>query len=724
MRTILTISLITITCLTIQSQSFEKIKYWDDQIYSYCNGVEPLPGNHSLTMLYQRYGSRGSAFIELNANGDTVWERAYNTIAFSHFRVRPGRSIVASTFSSGGSYSLASFDSIGQLIQTYSYESASGSWKLIFNDLHAASDTTIYFAGYYRGIFSGGSTSYGWRVPIIGQLNPDLTIAWTRTYSVHNSTTRDAGMAYRIEPSGDGNYLVFGTRNRDTGVGFLYLGKFSPNGSPIWQKERVDLTSTPTGLVVSSNGAIYTVRNESNSQIGGNDFIVEKFTTQGDSVWCKVFGTPDHESSTQAAIDQNDHILIGGNQRSGTETDALLLKLDTNGNVLNCLEYGHIGDADFITDVKVTASGQYLMGGQQRGIGAMTLKTDLNGLHGCHVDTFAIQAQNYVSLIGPSTHTPYVHGIKLLNAGLSPRYYGLQHTTNCFAAAPCNVVSGISASNLTACQGDKITFTNTSTGQINDQWYVNGNTVSHGTTWDSTFTSTGSIQVKIISVNGACVDSASVTVQVLPTFNSSSSATICKGNTYNFHGNLLTTAGTYVDTLSAINSCDSVVTLNLNISNPDTAVTRIGNNLNASSNTTYQWVDCATGQAIPGATNQNYTATTNGSYRVIVTNSLGCVDSSGCHTISGVGIHQQQADREEITVYPNPVTQGANVHFMTSSESINRIRVYNIAGVMVMSLIVNEQSVNLNTEKLAAGSYTARIQTQGGAIVPVQLIIQ
>ncbi len=40
---------------------------------------------------------------------------------------------------------------------------------------------------------------------------------------------------------------------------------------------------------------------------------------------------------------------------------------------------------------------------------------------------------------------------------------------------------------------------------------------------------------------------------------------ICEGTSYDFHGNLITDAGTYVDTLNSINGCDSVITLNLTV---------------------------------------------------------------------------------------------------------------------------------------------------------------
>ncbi|AEA45328.1 beta strand repeat-containing protein [Fluviicola taffensis] len=48
--------------------------------------------------------------------------------------------------------------------------------------------------------------------------------------------------------------------------------------------------------------------------------------------------------------------------------------------------------------------------------------------------------------------------------------------------------------------------------------------------------------------------------------------TICYGATFNFGGNLLTSSGMYKDTMTSINGCDSVVTLNLTVSEQLTGV--------------------------------------------------------------------------------------------------------------------------------------------------------
>lgn len=689
------------------SQSYEKNLYWDQPSYSYCYNAEELPNEHALITLTQTQGDRGSSLIELNANGDTIWEKSYYSFIFKQVRVRPDGKIVVASSKSYSNDCITVFDSVGQMLQHQAYRSNT-SVSVNFRDIYVAPDNSIFFSGSYRDIYSGGSVTYYWELPLVGRIKSDLTLDWVRTYGVHNSSNRDDGVAYRIKPSGDGNFIVFGTRNRDSGVGYIYVGKISPTGTGIWNIERNDPYSIPAGLAVSNSGSIYTARYENNSKFGSHDIIVEKLKANGDTVWCKVFGTSDSETVNEMKIDNAGNLVIVGGMTVSSEYDPLLIKLDTNGTILQNISHSNAGTVDRWYDVEVTGKNQYLLSGQKRGVGAMMMKTDMNGLTGCSVDTVAMQSQPYPSLmttgvnfgsVGVQTVSPYP---------MSIRYFGLNDSTRCFAPAPCSVIAGMSVSNSNPCAGEKVTLTVASTGQTADQWYVNGGAVAHGNTWDSTFTSAGTIQVKLISSNGACIDSSVITIQVKPSYQSSKAATICKGTGYNFHGNTLIATGIYVDTLSAVNFCDSVVTLNLTVSNPDTAVSLSGNVFTASTNTTYQWVDCATGQPIPGANSSTYTATANGSYRVVVTDSIGCQDSSGCRVIQGIGIETDQ--HQEMRIGPNPFRDYLIVKGHVRGEAV--LTIVDGQGRKVWSERVVNGTFRINTSQWAPGIYSGTVLGQ------------
>src|SRR5262249_6820504 len=67
------------------------------------------------------------------------------------------------------------------------------------------------------------------------------------------------------------------------------------------------------------------------------------------------------------------------------------------------------------------------------------------------------------------------------------------------------------------------------------------------------------------SENGCESPRSPISVTVNPNITNTTTAQICPGGSYPFGGQTLTAAGTYTDTFSAANGCDSVVTLTLSI---------------------------------------------------------------------------------------------------------------------------------------------------------------
>ena len=56
-------------------------------------------------------------------------------------------------------------------------------------------------------------------------------------------------------------------------------------------------------------------------------------------------------------------------------------------------------------------------------------------------------------------------------------------------------------------------------------------------------------------------------IQIYAPYDTTVFDTVCDGYSYNFNGTLLSSAGTYYDTLTAVNSLDSIITLNLSLNN-------------------------------------------------------------------------------------------------------------------------------------------------------------
>ena len=173
--------------------------------------------------------------------------------------------------------------------------------------------------------------------------------------------------------------------------------------------------------------------------------------------------------------------------------------------------------------------------------------------------------------------------------------------------------------NSSFCQGDNttLTATGTSTYAWNNSSTVESITVSSA----GTYTVTGT------DANG-CTNTATKTVTVNPTYNIPLSHSICEGESYNFHGQNLTVAGTYTHTLQTVNGCDSVLTLTLTVKAlPTPSIT--GNTpicegqsttLTATGGVSYAWSN--------GSTMTSVTVSQSGVYTVTATNAEGCSASA------------------------------------------------------------------------------------------------
>jgi len=139
----------------------------------------------------------------------------------------------------------------------------------------------------------------------------------------------------------------------------------------------------------------------------------------------------------------------------------------------------------------------------------------------------------------------------------------------------------------------------------------------------------------------------------------------------------------------------------------DTSVTASGASLSSNATpATYQWYNCGTQAIVPGATNQSFSSITNGNYAVIVTQ--GCIDTSGCYPLIGVGMNEASQDKH-ITMYPNPASSCATITLDELKTEIS-ISIFNIEGASVMEKhFSNLSSFRVDLSGLECGLYFIRI---------------
>lgn len=126
---------------------------------------------------------------------------------------------------------------------------------------------------------------------------------------------------------------------------------------------------------------------------------------------------------------------------------------------------------------------------------------------------------------------------------------------------------------LPGCTNQAVNFTISGNTTYIDSVKWNFGDASSGTqnfsnliTPNHTYVAGGSYQVQMVRYISCVVDTTYTTVNIIAPVNATQNITICPGATYTTpSGNLVSTAGTYLDTIPASSGCDSIITTQLSI---------------------------------------------------------------------------------------------------------------------------------------------------------------
>ena len=360
--------------------------------------------------------------------------------------------------------------------------------------------------------------------------------------------------------------------------------------------------------------------------------------------------------------------------------------------------------------------------------------------------------------VGYTNYDFFINGSSVQN-GSTPSYTTGPLTATTTYNVSISNGSCVLNSGLDSVQITTSLINNISAGICPGQSYVFGS---------QTLTTAGNYSDTLLSASG-CDSIVNLSLGAIAATSSSLSAAICPGGSYAFGGNILTAAGTYTDvvpnaagcdstitltltqnsaTSSTLNltecatsyqfgnqtltasgtytrtipnaaGCDSVITLNLTLNAPvSVTASQSGGDLVAvgtPATVTYQWIDCGTGNAIPGATSATYSPTINGSYAVVVTGTNGCTDQAACITVNDVSI-KELALSSSVTLYPNPAT--TEVHAVSNGSSIESYKVFDLNGRVILSTIVEGGStqIEFSLEGFEQGAYIIELNTVNGKV--------
>ncbi len=211
----------------------------------------------------------------------------------------------------------------------------------------------------------GGYIIVGYTVNYLGGLGHDYVIRlnsigdtlWTRSYG----TQYFQSVAYSVQLTNDGGFIIAGYAQLYSGDGYLYLVKTDDAGDTAWTKKINAGFDYTCGYAVQQtlDGGYIVCGREVNYSMESNILLV-KTDANGNEQWTKTYGGADVEIgyNVTRTLDKG-YIIVGGSLSYGiTDWDFYVVKTDSSGNLIWENHYGDSGE-DIAFSVKPTTDGGY-----------------------------------------------------------------------------------------------------------------------------------------------------------------------------------------------------------------------------------------------------------------------------------------------------------------------------------------------------------------------------
>ena len=262
------------------------------------------------------------------------------------------------------------------------------------------------------------------------------------------------------------------------------------------------------------------------------------------------------------------------------------------------------------------------------------------------------------------------------------------YTYKAFATTALGTVYGSELTFTTLEQGEEPCTPTSSTTDV---------TVCYGETYEfngQTYTTAGTYTATLVNAAG-CDSTATLVLTVNQPTSSTTDVTVCYGETYEFNGQTYSATGTYTATLTNAAGCDSVATLNLTV-RPENAPIEETVTLN-NDELPYTW------------RGEQYTEF--GTYTVAGEDENGCPQEYVLTLVHNSGIAEVE-NEYSIALYPNPTSENATLSVKGLNEEATVI-VTDQAGRVISTtkLALGQETLELESSKLASGVYYIRIQT-------------
>ncbi len=514
-----------------------------------------------------------------------------------------------------------------------------------------------------------------------GYTNDTLDLSFGAGTAIHSpSTTQDDIIVLSVDISGNFRFgFGFGSGARDDGYDIHVAGeKVLVTG--IFQST-VDFDPSATTYTLTSNGSA--------------DAFLAIYSTTGNLIWAGNFGSPSYDYGS-SVTSFNQYVYVAGRFQdvadmdpspsvdyiySAGDYDIYIAKFDTLGNYYWAREAGSLNQ-DRGYAVAAYGISVYLAGTYNNGDGRLGPRHSgpLTTPH-TQYDPFIVKwAENCVTITAPtqtiSACTQYTlpSGTVVTTSGL---YYDtLVSFTGCDSIVPFDITiypPSYDTIPISAC--NSITLPSGIT--VTTSGFYPYDTLLHPTT------GCDSIIIANVQINQSKADT-------LP-YEACSFFVNALNDTFYV-------SGIYVyDSLQTVVGCDSVIFYDVSIISIDTNVSVNNNVLTATPGADYyQWINCATGSPIQGATSNTFVATENGSYAVIITIGA-CSDTSECHQVNISG-NEYPYNMQGIIISKLPNQNGVSIHLHEPTDLV----IYDISGKEILRA---RQTSHLTIRNIPKGTY-------------------
>jgi hypothetical protein len=226
---------------------------------------------------------------------------------------------------------LLKYDTSGNLLWQKTWGGSNGDWG---GAVAADTSGNVYVAG------STLSFTAGWRDALILKFDAAGTLIWNRTWG---GSSWD--VAYDISVDNSGNiYVAAETYSYGAAAAVL---KFNSNGDFLWCRTWAGPATYDAAysIELDNNGNIYLAGTGWFYPEDARKILLLKFDSYGNLLWTRYWSVSYRdEGSSKSIVDSNGNIYLGGGTLFGAgDYDALVLKFDSNGNLIWSKAWGGSG---------------------------------------------------------------------------------------------------------------------------------------------------------------------------------------------------------------------------------------------------------------------------------------------------------------------------------------------------------------------------------------------